>query len=310
MDNSKTGALIRARRKELNLTQKELAERLHITDRAVSKWERGLCAPDIALLEPLGDILGLSVTELISGERKPVEENSEQIETAVKETISYSQKEMLTKNRVALRRLTLVTVMGIILSILICLGILWYKGMFHILGRFPSPDGTTVTTVFDCRLGYGDPPSSGGFTLADRGRINGRTIYEKAEFKGLWWAPNGRYQVVSMCWEGENYLSLADFTRNVGVNLSGRLENTLYNNNFFQDVPYNSDGWREISFDFVQWSEVDPEKMLVYFSYTDTTGRFREGYMWYDYESGKASGEMEIEQDGKESNPVNDFLSG
>ncbi|MBR5471070.1 MAG: helix-turn-helix transcriptional regulator [Oscillibacter sp.] len=42
MDNSKTGALIRARRKELNLTQKELAERLHITDRAVSKWERGV----------------------------------------------------------------------------------------------------------------------------------------------------------------------------------------------------------------------------------------------------------------------------
>ena len=112
-----------------------------------------------------------------------------------------------------------------------------------------------------------------------------------------------------MCWEGENYISLADFTRNVGVNLSSRLENILYKNDFFLDVPYNSDGRREISFDFVQWSEADPEKMLVYFSYTDTIGRFREGYMWYDYESGKASGEMEIEQDGKESNPVNDFLS-
>lgn len=43
MDNIKTGALIRERRKEKGLTQRELAERLHVTDRAVSKWERGVC---------------------------------------------------------------------------------------------------------------------------------------------------------------------------------------------------------------------------------------------------------------------------
>ena len=42
MDNAKTGALIAARRKELGLTQKELAEQLHISDRTVSKWERGV----------------------------------------------------------------------------------------------------------------------------------------------------------------------------------------------------------------------------------------------------------------------------
>lgn len=67
MDNIKTGALIRERRKEKGLTQRELAERLHVTDRAVSKWERGLCSPDIALLEPLSEALDLSVLELISG---------------------------------------------------------------------------------------------------------------------------------------------------------------------------------------------------------------------------------------------------
>lgn len=48
MDPVKTGTLIRALRKERNMTQKDLAEHLHITDRAVSKWERGLCAPDIS----------------------------------------------------------------------------------------------------------------------------------------------------------------------------------------------------------------------------------------------------------------------
>ena len=64
MDPVKTGTLIRALRKERNMTQKDLAERLHITDRAVSKWERGLCAPDISLLESLAETLGVSILEL------------------------------------------------------------------------------------------------------------------------------------------------------------------------------------------------------------------------------------------------------
>ena len=58
MDNMKTGQLIRDLRKEKGMTQKELADKLHITDRAVSKWERGLCAPEISLLEPLAEALG------------------------------------------------------------------------------------------------------------------------------------------------------------------------------------------------------------------------------------------------------------
>ena len=69
MDNAKTGAFIRELRRERNMTQKELADELHITDRAVSKWERGLNAPDIALLEPLSEALGVTIAELIRGER-------------------------------------------------------------------------------------------------------------------------------------------------------------------------------------------------------------------------------------------------
>lgn len=70
MDNAKTGTLIAMRRKELGLTQKELAEKLHISDRTVSKWERGAGFPDVSLLEPLADVLGLSVLDLIEGERQ------------------------------------------------------------------------------------------------------------------------------------------------------------------------------------------------------------------------------------------------
>lgn len=102
MDNNKTGNLIRELRKEKNMTQKALADALHITDRAVSKWERGLCSPDISLLEPLSDILGVTVMELISGERNEsqMEQNEiEIIEEKVIEVVNYSKKEVCEKKR-------------------------------------------------------------------------------------------------------------------------------------------------------------------------------------------------------------------
>ena len=68
MDNLKTGAFIKQKRKEKNMTQKELGDLLNITDRAISKWERGLCAPDIALLEPLAEALDVTIIDIIKGE--------------------------------------------------------------------------------------------------------------------------------------------------------------------------------------------------------------------------------------------------
>lgn len=91
MNNVKTGDLIRQCRKEKGLTQSQLAELLHITDRAVSKWERGLCAPDIALLEPLSKALGVSVVELIEGTRQ---ETPSQTESAAITVIDYSNREI------------------------------------------------------------------------------------------------------------------------------------------------------------------------------------------------------------------------
>lgn len=69
MDAAKTGTLIAEVRKEKGLTQKDLAQDLHVSIQAVSKWERGLNFPDIALLEPLAERLGLTVSELLAGER-------------------------------------------------------------------------------------------------------------------------------------------------------------------------------------------------------------------------------------------------
>lgn len=69
MDTQKTGVLIARTRRELGMTQKELAQRLSVSDRAVSKWERGAGFPDVSLLEPLSQVLGLTATELLRGER-------------------------------------------------------------------------------------------------------------------------------------------------------------------------------------------------------------------------------------------------
>jgi transcriptional regulator with XRE-family HTH domain len=57
MNKEQLGAFIAERRKEEHMTQKDLAARLHITDKAVSKWERGLSYPDVTLLEPLAEAL-------------------------------------------------------------------------------------------------------------------------------------------------------------------------------------------------------------------------------------------------------------
>lgn len=69
MENNTTGAFLAAERKAKGLTQKQLAERLHVSDKAVSRWETGRGLPDAALMLPLCEILGISVNELLSGRR-------------------------------------------------------------------------------------------------------------------------------------------------------------------------------------------------------------------------------------------------
>ncbi|MCI8841035.1 MAG: helix-turn-helix transcriptional regulator [Oscillibacter sp.] len=74
MDTKATGALIAQRRKALALSQAELAERIHVTDKAVSRWETGRGMPGLDSLEPLSEALGLSVSELLSGKELTREE--------------------------------------------------------------------------------------------------------------------------------------------------------------------------------------------------------------------------------------------
>ena len=93
MDKTAFGAFVAQLRKEKGWTQKELAGRLHITDKAVSKWETGASIPDTALLIPLSELLGVTVTELLLCRRQdPQPMEPEAVEDVVKTAIRYSDE--------------------------------------------------------------------------------------------------------------------------------------------------------------------------------------------------------------------------
>ena len=96
MDKERTGQLITELRKEKGLTQKQLADALNVTDKAVSKWERGLSFPDISMLEPIAETLDISIMEILAGEKKSDDETitREEAQQMIKESVELSDEEI------------------------------------------------------------------------------------------------------------------------------------------------------------------------------------------------------------------------
>ncbi len=114
MDQVKIGRFIAECRKKTNLTQMQLAEKLGITDKAISKWERGVSMPDTSIMIELCDILCISVNELLCGEIINMENNNQKNEQLLLEMA----KEIEKKNSVIWK--TMWIIMGV--SILALLG--------------------------------------------------------------------------------------------------------------------------------------------------------------------------------------------
>lgn len=91
LDKESFGRFLAVLRKEKGLTQRQIADRLFVSDKAVSKWERGLSIPDTALLVPLAELLGVTVTELLLCRRCPPAEplSAGTVEQAVQTAIAY-----------------------------------------------------------------------------------------------------------------------------------------------------------------------------------------------------------------------------
>ena len=100
MNQEHIGKFIAECRKRKKITQSELAEKLGVTDRSVSKWENGKNMPDLSLFKPLCNILDITINELLSGEKLSKDEYQEKFEENIVNTINYSTKKISKYNKV------------------------------------------------------------------------------------------------------------------------------------------------------------------------------------------------------------------
>ena len=118
MDNEKMGRFIAEQRKAKGLTQLDLANKLHITDKAISKWERGLSSPDIGLLTQLANILGVSVGDLLKGEQSDEAETN--TASSVNEVLHYAEKTVQKKYSTIKLVLSLSFTALLLIGIIVC----------------------------------------------------------------------------------------------------------------------------------------------------------------------------------------------
>jgi transcriptional regulator with XRE-family HTH domain len=113
MNQEKIGKFIAKCRKDKKMTQSDLAEKLGVTDKSIGNWENGRNMPDLSLFKPLCDELGITINELLSGERLKNEEYQEKFEENIINTIDYSTKKInVIRNNLGL----VLLILGILIS--------------------------------------------------------------------------------------------------------------------------------------------------------------------------------------------------
>lgn len=119
MDNQKFGRFIASLRHEKGWTQKEMAEKLNVTDKAVSKWERGLGFPDINQIEPLADLLEVSVIEIMRGEHISNEKvSSDRANESISDIINISEYQRRAERKtIAITTISVVALAAVIFLI-------------------------------------------------------------------------------------------------------------------------------------------------------------------------------------------------
>lgn len=110
MDQVKIGKFIKQKRKEKKITQSMLAEMLNVTDRAISKWENGICMPDSGIIRELCETLNITINDLFSGEIVDMKDNEKRLEKNLLDMVK--QKEESDK-----RLLTMEIVIGVLMSV-------------------------------------------------------------------------------------------------------------------------------------------------------------------------------------------------
>ena len=144
MDAKRTGSFIAEMRKGKNMTQAELTAKLQVTDKAVSRWERGVGYPDITLLEPLAGQLGVTVLDILRGEKTfPDKMTGEETEQTVAETVRLAA----VQRRQAVRRVILLAIVMLIGAAMLIWGILWWTSQQSALKIIAGADGPSAVFV-------------------------------------------------------------------------------------------------------------------------------------------------------------------
>lgn len=147
MDIIKIGKYIAENRKKKNMTQEQLAEKIGVTSKTISRWENGNYMPDISLLKPLSEELGITLNDLLSGEKVEKEKYQEKLEENIINTIDYSNKKVIEKNN----SIGLLLVIFGILCTITAMSIFPSDSSW---GGFYSVFGGIVSLIGICKLTY------------------------------------------------------------------------------------------------------------------------------------------------------------
>ncbi len=151
MNQIKTGKFIAQIRKEKGMTQRQLADELLISDKTVSKWETGKGMPEVSLMMPLCEVLGINVNELLTGERIPDESYKEKAEETMMDLMRNK------KGRGKLIALTILIMLLVIAPMLIIAALIrWYDlpdNLIHVT-LIPLFIGIIAIIFVDCSVGY------------------------------------------------------------------------------------------------------------------------------------------------------------
>lgn len=282
MDLGKMGEFIRTERKARGLTQKEVAEHVFKTEQAVSKWERGLCAPDLATLEPLAELLEVTISELIAGERAT--EPMMHVTQDVKEALAYSQ--VIMKQEVqGMRKKHVVIVAAVLMVVLIAAGVLWWNGVFQMLGRAKSPDGTMTVTVYEGDLFFNRMSKEPGISIGVSGAKHLELVCgdHYSNYQGIYWSPDSTKFIVCIEQNGVNALLFENMELNHSTNLEGEIKYYLYKCELGK---YQIDA---IEFSFLQWGD-DNDSVLVSYIFREENGTYHKGYLWYNTRTEEING--------------------
>ncbi len=146
MDQEKIGKFIKECRKQQNMTQQELSEKLGVSDRTIGNWENGRNMPDLSLFKPLCKELNITLNDLLSGEKVKENEYQEKLEENIINTINYTNKQLKIRNNV----ISLILITGGVLMAITAIAIFpsesSWGSIYSVLGAIISLIGISRMT--------------------------------------------------------------------------------------------------------------------------------------------------------------------